>query len=58
MYDEDFIKQAMALLPEIQGMKISHGRAAEILGVKKEALIDFYGDMGYPYLDGSIKSFI
>jgi hypothetical protein len=56
MYDESFIKRAMALLPEIQGMKISRGRAAEILGIKKETLIDFYGDMGYPYLDGSIES--
>ena len=56
MYDESFIKQAMALLPEIQGMQISHGRAAKILGIDKETLIDFYGDMGYPYYDGSIES--
>ena len=56
MYDEFFIKQAMALLPEIQGMKISHGRAAEILGIDKETLIEFYGDMGYPYFDGRIES--
>ena len=56
MYDESFIKQAMILLPDIQGMKISYGRAAEILGVTKEALIDFYCNQGFPYIDGNIES--
>lgn len=33
-------------------MTISHGRAAEILGIPKEWLIALYGDMGIPYIDG------
>ncbi|MBQ9526057.1 MAG: UPF0175 family protein, partial [Fretibacterium sp.] len=30
---------------------ISHGRAAEILGVNKIDLIEFYGSMGIPYIN-------
>ncbi|AIW89228.1 MULTISPECIES: UPF0175 family protein [unclassified Treponema] len=33
---------------------ISHGRAAEILGIKKLDLIDLYDDMGFPYFDMDI----
>lgn len=44
------------LLPYIQDMTISHGRAAELLGISKETLIDLYGDMGIPYIDGSVQS--
>ena len=32
-------------------MTISHGRAAEILGVHKLDLIAYYGKLGLPYLD-------
>ena len=32
-------------------MTISHGRAAEILGVHKLDLIVYYGKLGLPYLD-------
>ena len=32
---------------------ISHGKAAEILGVHKLDLIAFYGKLGLPYLDMS-----
>jgi hypothetical protein len=31
--------------------KISHGKAAEILGIRKLDLIDLYASMGLPYLD-------
>ena len=34
---------------------ISHGRAAEILGIKKLDLIDLYDEMGFPYFDMDIS---
>lgn len=37
----------------IRNLTISYGRAAEILGVHKTDLIDFYDSMGIPYLDQS-----
>jgi hypothetical protein len=43
----------MLLYPFIQNMTISHGRAAEILGVRKTDLIEFYDSMGIPYLNQS-----
>ncbi len=43
----------MILYPLIQNLTISHGRAAEILGVSKLDLIDFYNSMGLPYLNQS-----
>ena len=46
-----FERDAMLLYPFIQNMTISHGRAAEILGVPKLDLIAFYGKLGLPYLD-------
>ena len=30
---------------------ISHGRAAEILGIRKSELIDLYDKLGYSYFD-------
>jgi len=39
----------MILYPFIHNLTISHGRAAEILGVHKFDLIDFYCSMGLPY---------
>ena len=42
---------AMILYPYIKDLTISHGRAAEILGVNKIDLIEFYCRMGLPYLD-------
>ena len=44
-------RNAMMLYPYIKNMTISHGRAAEILGVKKIDLIEFYGSMGIPYIN-------
>lgn len=52
----ELLRNALILLPYIQDLTISHGRAAELLGISKETLINLYGDMGIPYLDGSIQS--
>jgi propanediol dehydratase small subunit len=43
----------MLLYPFIRNLTISHGRAAEILGVHKTDLIEFYDSMGIPYLNQS-----
>lgn len=48
-----FEQSAMLLYPLIQNLVISHGRAAEILGVRKWDLIEFYSKMGIPYLKQS-----
>lgn len=45
------IRNAMMLYPYILKKKISHGRAAEILGIHKLDLIDLYGRMGFCYFD-------
>ena len=50
---DTFARNAMMLYPLIQNMTISHGRAAEILGVHKTDLIEFYDSMGIPYLKQS-----
>ena len=49
--DQVFARNAMLLFPFIQNLTISHGRAAEILGVRKADLIEFYDSIGIPYLD-------
>ena len=46
-----FERNAMLLYPYIRNLTISHGRAAEILGVHKTDLIEFYDSIGIPYLD-------
>lgn len=43
----------MMLYPYIQNLTISHGKAAEILGIRKTDLIEFYDSMGIPYLNQS-----
>lgn len=48
-----FERNAMLILPFVQNQTVSHGRAAEILGVHKLELIAFYGKLGLPYLDMS-----
>lgn len=42
---------AMILYPYIRQGTISHGRAAEILGMFKIDLISLYGKMGLSYID-------
>lgn len=45
------IRNALLLYPYILNQTISHGGAAEILGIKKSELIDIYDKLGYSYLD-------
>ena len=49
--EEELIRNAMILYPYILKKEISHGRAAEILGIPKLNLIDLYGQMGFCYFD-------
>ncbi|MBQ3397294.1 MAG: hypothetical protein IJG51_00225 [Synergistaceae bacterium] len=51
--DHSFERNAMLLYPFIKNMTISHGRAAEILGVRKWDLIEYYDSIGIPYLNQS-----
>ncbi len=46
-------ERAMMLYPFIKNQTVSHGRVAEILGIKKRDLIELYSSMGIPYLDQS-----
>ena len=48
-----FARNAMLLYPFIRNLTISHGRAAEILGVGKWELIRYYDSLGIPYLNQS-----
>lgn len=49
------IRNAMLVYPFIKNGTISHGRAAEMLGMRKIDLIQLYGNMGLPYLDESAE---
>ena len=51
----ELVRNAMLLYPYIKDLTISHGKAAEILGIRKSDLIDLYEQMGLPYLDQSIR---
>ena len=44
-------RNALLLYPLVYDRKMSHGRAAEILGIHKLDLIDLYEQMGFSYLD-------
>lgn len=44
-------RNALLLYPYILKQVISHGRAAEILGIHKNELIDIYDKLGFSYLD-------
>ena len=47
---DDKLKQyALLLYPYIHSGDLSHGRAAEILGMNRLDLIDLYGEMELPY---------
>lgn len=51
---EDQLKRnAMILYPYVHDGIISHGRAAEILGIFKMDLIVLYGKLGLPYIEMS-----
>ena len=48
---EELMRNAMILFPYIQNETISHGRAAQILGINKLDLIAIYSALGIPYLN-------
>ncbi len=49
--DNKLRQNAILLYPYILDKTISHGRAAEILGMTKLDLIDLYANLGFPYFD-------
>ena len=46
---EELQRNALLLYPYIHNQTISHGSAAEILGMNKYELISIYEDLGLPY---------
>ena len=56
-YNEDMEleRNSLLLYPYIKNMTISHGKAAEILGIHKAELIELYGRLGLPYIDMDIR---
>lgn len=53
----DEIRNALLLYPSIANNTISHGRAAELLGMHKMELIELYSRLGIPYLDMTDEEF-
>lgn len=53
--ETELIRNALLLYPHILNQTISHGRAAEILGIRKSELIDIYDKLGFSYLDSTIE---
>lgn len=49
--ENELIRKALSLYPHIQNQTISHGRAAELLGIRKSELIELYDKLGYSYLN-------
>ena len=49
--ETELIRNALLLYPYILNQTISHGGAAEILGIRKFELTDIYDKLGYSYLD-------
>lgn len=49
--ETELTRNALLLYPYILNQTISHGRAAEILGIRKAELIDLYDKLGYSYFD-------
>ena len=50
---DELRRNALLLYPFIKNETISHGRAAEILGISKWEHIELYGSEGIPYIDQS-----
>lgn len=48
-------RNALLLYPYIENNTISHGKAAELLGMHKLDLITLYGKMGLPYFDMDVE---
>lgn len=51
---DELRRNALLLYQFIKNETISHGRAAEILGISKRELIELYGSEGIPYIDQSL----
>lgn len=49
--ETELTRNALLLYPYILNQTISHGAAAEILGIRKSELIDIYDNLGYSYFD-------
>ena len=49
--EAELTRNALLLYPYILDQTISHGRAAEILGIRKSELIYLYDKLGYSYFD-------
>ena len=49
--ETEIIRNALLLYLYILNQTISHGRAAEILGMRKSELIELYDNLGYSYFD-------
>ena len=49
--EAELTRNALLLYPYILNQTISHGRAAEILGIRKSELIDLYDKLSYSYFD-------
>ena len=52
---EELERNALLLYPLIKNMTISHGKAAEILGINKLDLIQLYSELGLAYFDMDIS---
>jgi len=50
-------RNAMLVYPYIKSGVISHGKAAEMLGLHKIDLITLYGKLGLPYFDETEEEF-
>lgn len=52
---DELQRNALILYPAIKNLTISHGRAAEILGINKLDLIQLYAELGLSYFDLDIS---
>lgn len=50
---QELLRNALLLWPHIKSLDISHGKAAQMLGIKKQELISLYGELGIYYFDMS-----
>ncbi len=51
----ELMRNAMMLYPYIKNLTISHGKAAEMLGIRKYELIDLYDRLGLSYLNQDMQ---
>ena len=51
----ELMRNALLLYPHVKNLTISHGKAAEILGIHKYELIDIYDQLGLSYLDQNMQ---